>query len=302
MAEEEVIVRERPALGWRIAKWVAIAIAAVLVFAVLLAFSINTGPGRAFLARQIAAYQTQSGISVHIRRIDGSIYERMELVGLSVNDTKGAFLTADHVTLDWRPFAYLHKKLDVRALLSPEVRLLRNAALKPVPPEPNAPILPDLDIAIGQIKVDRLVIEPPVTGKRHLLSLGGSADIAEGRARIDARVQAVRAPGIAGGDVMVVKLDAVPDKNRLLIDATVDAPVGGVVDSYAKLGKPLALTIKAHVPDFQVRFAPVGRDPDQRNYIVSNARLRQEGFEARRGLDEGIEELLKGYRMAPMEA
>ena len=63
----------------------------------------------------------------------------------------------------------------------------------------------------------------------------------------------------------------------------------------------LALTIKAHVPDFQVRFAPVGRDPDQRNYIVSNARLRQEGFEARRGLDEGIEELIKGYRMAPME-
>jgi len=64
----------------------------------------------------------------------------------------------------------------------------------------------------------------------------------------------------------------------------------------------LALTIKAHVPDFQVRFAPVGRDPDQRNYIVSNARLRQEGFEASRGLDEGIEELIKGYRMAPMEA
>lgn len=64
----------------------------------------------------------------------------------------------------------------------------------------------------------------------------------------------------------------------------------------------LALTIKAHVPRFQVRFAPVGRDPDQRNYIVSNARLREEGFEARRGLDEGIEELIKGYRMVPMEA
>ncbi len=63
----------------------------------------------------------------------------------------------------------------------------------------------------------------------------------------------------------------------------------------------LALTIKAHVPHFQVRFAPIGRDPDQRNYIVSNARLRLAGFEARRGLDDGIEELIKGYRMAPME-
>lgn len=61
----------------------------------------------------------------------------------------------------------------------------------------------------------------------------------------------------------------------------------------------LALKIKTHVPDFCVRFASAGRDPDQRNYIVSNARMRQQGFEARRGLDEGIDELIKGYRMMP---
>jgi len=30
---------------------------------------------------------------------------------------------------------------------------------------------------------------------------------------------------------------------------------------------------------------------------VSNERLRKVGFEARRSLDEGIQELLKGYRM-----
>ena len=41
------------------------------------------------------------------------------------------------------------------------------------------------------------------------------------------------------------------------------------------------------------------RDPDQRNYVVSNERMRQHGFEARRGLDEGIDELIKGYRMMP---
>jgi nucleoside-diphosphate-sugar epimerase len=61
----------------------------------------------------------------------------------------------------------------------------------------------------------------------------------------------------------------------------------------------LALKIKAHVPDFSVRFASSGRDPDQRNYVVSSDRMRQQGFEARRGLDEGIEELIKGYRMTP---
>ena len=61
----------------------------------------------------------------------------------------------------------------------------------------------------------------------------------------------------------------------------------------------LALKVKQHVPELCVQFAPIGRDPDQRNYIVSNARMREQGFEARRGLDAGIQELIKGYRMMP---
>ncbi len=59
----------------------------------------------------------------------------------------------------------------------------------------------------------------------------------------------------------------------------------------------LALKIKGYVPNFYIHFASIGSDPDKRNYIVSNQRLRDAGFEARRSLDEGIQELLKGYRM-----
>ena len=59
----------------------------------------------------------------------------------------------------------------------------------------------------------------------------------------------------------------------------------------------LAQRIKQQVPRFQVTYSEVGSDPDKRNYIVSNRRLREAGFEARRSLDDGIKELLKGYRM-----
>ncbi|RMG48929.1 MAG: NAD(P)-dependent oxidoreductase [Acidobacteria bacterium] len=59
----------------------------------------------------------------------------------------------------------------------------------------------------------------------------------------------------------------------------------------------LAEKIRAHVPGFYVHFAEYGTDPDRRNYIVSNERLRQAGFEARRSLDDGIRELVKGLRM-----
>jgi len=61
----------------------------------------------------------------------------------------------------------------------------------------------------------------------------------------------------------------------------------------------LALKVKEHVPDFYIDFASVRSDPDKRNYIVSNKRLREAGFAARRSLDLGIRELLKGYRMMP---
>jgi nucleoside-diphosphate-sugar epimerase len=59
----------------------------------------------------------------------------------------------------------------------------------------------------------------------------------------------------------------------------------------------LALKIKQHLTRFHIEFSELGKDPDKRNYIVSNQRLREAGFEARRSLDDGILELIKGYRM-----
>jgi nucleoside-diphosphate-sugar epimerase len=69
------------------------------------------------------------------------------------------------------------------------------------------------------------------------------------------------------------------------------------LDSANLSKEELALKVKQSVPSFYVHFAPIGQDPDKRNYIVSNERLRKAGFTARRSLDDGIAELLKGYRM-----
>ncbi|HEV2358058.1 MAG TPA: NAD(P)-dependent oxidoreductase [bacterium] len=69
------------------------------------------------------------------------------------------------------------------------------------------------------------------------------------------------------------------------------------LDSANLTKEQLALKVKEQVPDFRIEFASVGRDPDRRDYIVSNQRLREAGFEARRSLEEGIAELRKGYRM-----
>lgn len=55
--------------------------------------------------------------------------------------------------------------------------------------------------------------------------------------------------------------------------------------------------IRKHVPNFVYLEAPVGEDPDKRDYVVSNARIEQTGFKPAYSLDDGIRELVKGYRM-----
>jgi nucleoside-diphosphate-sugar epimerase len=56
----------------------------------------------------------------------------------------------------------------------------------------------------------------------------------------------------------------------------------------------LCAEIKKEVPGFVYMEAPIGEDPDKRDYVVSNARLKKAGFEAKVTLGQGIKELVKG--------
>ena len=68
--------------------------------------------------------------------------------------------------------------------------------------------------------------------------------------------------------------------------------------SEANLSKEeLCIAIKKHVPNFTYLVSEVGKDPDQRNYIVSNARIEATGFKTTVGLDAGIKELIKGFQV-----
>ena len=61
--------------------------------------------------------------------------------------------------------------------------------------------------------------------------------------------------------------------------------------------RELCERIRKHIPDFVFMDAPVGKDPDQRNYVVSNAKLEATGFKPETTLDAGIGELVKGFAM-----
>lgn len=61
--------------------------------------------------------------------------------------------------------------------------------------------------------------------------------------------------------------------------------------------KELCEAIQRQIPKFTFVEAALGKDPDQRNYIVSNEKIEATGFKPDNSLDSGIAELIKGYRM-----
>jgi nucleoside-diphosphate-sugar epimerase len=68
--------------------------------------------------------------------------------------------------------------------------------------------------------------------------------------------------------------------------------------SDANLSKAeLCAKIREHVPSFVYLEAPIGSDPDKRDYIVSNEKIERTGFRPEYSLDDGIRELIKGYGM-----
>lgn len=61
--------------------------------------------------------------------------------------------------------------------------------------------------------------------------------------------------------------------------------------------RQLCEKIREYVPEFYIYSAPLGEDPDKRDYLVSNEKIESLGWKPDHTLDDGIRELLKGYKM-----
>jgi len=61
--------------------------------------------------------------------------------------------------------------------------------------------------------------------------------------------------------------------------------------------RQLCEKIKKFIPDFYIHAAEIGEDQDKRDYLVSNEKIESLGWKPDFSLDDGIEELLKAYRI-----
>ena len=68
--------------------------------------------------------------------------------------------------------------------------------------------------------------------------------------------------------------------------------------SDANLSKlELCQRIQRQLPQFVIHESNIGKDPDKRDYIVSNEKIERTGYKTAFSLDEGIRELITGFAM-----
>ena len=219
-------VESRPARR-RYLRWLGALALLIVVVLGALTIGLNSQWGRNLIIRQISQTTFSNGLRISVGRVEGSLFGAAKLHDVRAYDTKGEFLRVPLLELDWRPLAYARNHIDVRLAHAPDAVLERVPQFKVS--TTNGPLLPDLDIDIARLQVDRLVTEPAVSGERRLLQLDGSGHIASGRAQIALKAGTLAGADRLGGDRIDLKLDAVPAANKLALNLQLDAPAGGVL-------------------------------------------------------------------------
>jgi len=230
-------IRTGRPLWQKIAIGVAGLLVALVVLVAGLMLLLNTQPGKRFLIKQIAGLQLESGMGIEVGRIEGSIYSDMTIHDLILRDPKGPFAVSPRVHVVWSPFRYINNHLSVSLLESPLIVLSRSPQFNQTPTDPNAPILPDLDINVDRLKIARFVLAKPVIGQKREIAIDGMANIADGRARLSANAI------VDSGDRLQARLDAVPAQNRLEMNGTLTAPKGGVIATMSGLTDGMTATL-----------------------------------------------------------
>lgn len=219
----------------RVVKWALAGLLGLLLIVLVLAGLADTGPGHRFIADRIERLEPRSGLRIEIGAIEGSIYDEARIRGLKLSDPKGLFFEAPLIDLDWSPFAWLNNRLDIDRLHAKVATLHRLPKLNPG--RPDAPILPEFDIRIASLALDRLEIGKGVSGKPRVGRLEGRADIADGRAVVDLAADAQQ------GDHLVLKIDSRPDDNLFDVDLALDAPERGVFGAMIGTTRPVRLRL-----------------------------------------------------------
>jgi translocation and assembly module TamB len=217
-------------------RWAGIAAAVLVAIVAAALVLVDTPVGHRFVTARIREVKLDNGLRFGLGGIDGSLYGRATLRDVRVYDPDGLVFHAPAARLHWSPLAWFANRLDITALDIPAATFAK--VPRTLPTGRQGPILPDFDIRIGRLAVERLTVAPAVTGVMRQGSLRGRADIRAGRALVEL------AGEVAGSDRLRLRIDAEPDRDRFDIAVAAQGAEKGVLARLSGLRRPFALAVR----------------------------------------------------------
>ena len=168
----------------------------------------------------------------------------------------------------------------------------------------ESPLNPISRYAIDKVEVEKVLMNHSNATSLRLATVFGMSP----RMRIDLLVNDMTYRAVYDGFVVLFEShfkrnyihvrDVVQAFKMTIAQETMRGQIYNVGLSSANVSKrELCDIIKTYVPRFEIVEAEIGKDKDQRNYVVSNKKIELEGFEPNYNLNNGIQELLKGFTM-----
>jgi len=169
----------------------------------------------------------------------------------------------------------------------------------------NSPLNPLSLYARDKVTVEKALLELPNATSFRLATVFGISP----RMRLDLLVNNFVYRAISDGFVILFEghfkrnyihvQDVIQAFNLALNDEkNFKGEIFNVGLSEANISKiDLCREIQSIIPNFTYLEAALGKDPDQRNYVVSNQKIENLGFKPTVSLRNGLEELVKGLKM-----
>lgn len=208
-------------------------------------FLFYTSPGRSFLTSVIERELGEAlNSEARIEALDGALPGTVIVRELSLTTDGTPWLEVERLDLRWRPFALLQDRVEIYEAA------LDGATLTALPPEDDDETQEPLSIRLPRdmpnVSIESISISDvtvALDGAARRLTGGGA--LAIGGGRIDADLSLNSDDGL---DALAIRLDLAPEKDRLLLNARLEAAPGGLVAELAGLDALLSVNATSDSP------------------------------------------------------
>lgn len=221
--------------------------AVCVVVALSAVFLFNTGTGRNLIKTQIEkSLGAELASDVEIKSMTGAPPGQIILNDITFSGPDGRWLGVKRVELNWRPFAYLGKRIDIEELTIDGAHLFRRPPENDEADDDDRPFLLRLDGDLPFVSISHLTlsnISTDINDEIERISGAGAMQIGGRRIKADLVLASTN-----DRDTINVRVDLDPDQDRLIIDATVNARAEGAIAALAGLDSDFSFTAENDGP------------------------------------------------------